>query len=79
MVAIVPETKNVLPTKDMTVSGNFSIRFWKQYVYVSLFTSIAAIVVPIVDFIQKKSFRCKNIHGPLNLPWVKSYPDNARI
>ena len=29
-------------------SGNFSIRFWRQYV--SLFPSIVAIVVPVVDF-----------------------------
>ena len=36
----------------MLNSGNFSIRFWR--LYVSLFASIAAIVVPIVDFRQKK-------------------------
>ena len=29
-------------------SGNISYSFWRQYT--SLFTSIAAIVVPIVDF-----------------------------
>ena len=34
------------------LSGNFSIRFWRQYV--SLFVSIAATIVPIVDFRQKK-------------------------
>ena len=28
--------------------GNFSIRFWRQYM--PLFASIAAIIVPIVDF-----------------------------
>ena len=33
--------------KDIQFSGNFSIRFWRQYM--SLFASIAAIVVPIVD------------------------------
>ena len=34
------------------VSGNFSIRFWRQHIL--LFASIAAIVVPIVDLRQKK-------------------------
>ena len=32
--------------------GNFSIRFWRQYV--PLFASIAAVFGPIVDFRQKK-------------------------
>ena len=32
----------------IAISGNFAIRFWRQYV--PLFAPIAAIVVPIVDF-----------------------------
>ena len=33
------------------LSGNFSIHFWRQYM--SLFTLIATIVIPIVDPIEK--------------------------
>ena len=38
-------------------SGNISIRFWRQYV--SLFASIAAIVVLLLTS-DRKSSRCKN-------------------
>ena len=33
---------------ELKLIGNFSIRFWKQYM--SLFALVAIIVVPVVDF-----------------------------
>ena len=48
-------------------SGNFSIHFLRQYV--PLLASIAAFVVPIVDFLQKK-FLLTEEEIAVNLAWA---------